>query len=173
MKLDIGCGPTRLDGYTRCDYDFRFQPDILMDATKNPWPFKDGSADEIHMSHILEHLPNPLIAAKEAYRILRFGGKFIVKVPHRNSLDSIRDWSHIHKDWCKTKMEWLAKPTEYVDGLWFHLEFYRVDSPLRRFLHAPLWFIIRPFQWFAWGELTAIYRKVQEKKHEEIISCIS
>ena len=44
--------------------------------------FKDNSMDYVVCSEVLEHLYDPLPAMKEAHRVLKEGGKYIVTVPH-------------------------------------------------------------------------------------------
>lgn len=51
------------------------KPDILADATKIPLP--NNFANLTMMISVLEHLPNPTLALKEAYRITKKNGSFI------------------------------------------------------------------------------------------------
>jgi len=54
-------------------------PDIICDASHIPLP--DNSYDVIIMGELLEHIPEPLEAMTETYRILRPGGTALVTVP--------------------------------------------------------------------------------------------
>lgn len=56
LKLNLGCGTSKIDGYTNIDISKEVKPDIVHDLSKYPWPFKANSVDEIHCSHFLEHL---------------------------------------------------------------------------------------------------------------------
>lgn len=47
-------------------------------------PFKDNSFDGIYISHVVEHLKNPLYVLKECYRVLKKGGKIVIKTPDYN-----------------------------------------------------------------------------------------
>jgi len=47
----------------------------------NCLPFKSACFDFIICSDLLEHLNNPKMALEEIYRILKFGGKVLLKVP--------------------------------------------------------------------------------------------
>lgn len=46
-------------------------------------PFRDGSFDAVVILEVLEHLPDDVPAFREAARVLRDGGEFIVHVPGR------------------------------------------------------------------------------------------
>ena len=56
------------------------------------------SFDAILMSHVIEHLPDPLSVVRECLRILRPGGKLIMLTPNTGSLGHRwygRDWLHL------------------------------------------------------------------------------
>ena len=83
MRLNLGCGSDIRAGYV--NVDFRKLPgvDQVVDLSKFPWPFEDGSADEILMLDFLEHFPyrsTPTILL-ECYRVLVPGGKLVIQVP--------------------------------------------------------------------------------------------
>lgn len=44
--------------------------------------YKKGTFDAVVCAEVLEHLYDPLVAIKEAYRVLKKGGRYIVTVPH-------------------------------------------------------------------------------------------
>jgi SAM-dependent methyltransferase len=50
--------------------------------------FEDSMFDGIVIWHVLEHLPNPQQTIKEAFRILKPGGRIIVAVPNYGSLQA-------------------------------------------------------------------------------------
>lgn len=90
VLVDIGCGrqPYKKDllpytkKYIGIDhpkvskrYLANEKPDILADATKIPLP--DNFANLTMMISVLEHLPNPTAALKEAYRITKKNGSFV------------------------------------------------------------------------------------------------
>lgn len=86
MKLNLGCGQNRLEGYVNIDKYPTFQPDLLWDLEQTPYPFEAGSVTEIAATHVLEHLgqvPDIFLGViKELHRILAPGGIMVVKVPH-------------------------------------------------------------------------------------------
>jgi len=80
MKLNLGCGDKKLDGYV--NVDVCGEPDINFDLSQFPWPFDDNSADEISSSHFLEHVQDYEKTILEIHRILKPGGILHFKVPH-------------------------------------------------------------------------------------------
>ena len=68
---------------------------IHADLTKR-LPLKTNSADVVTMLAVLEHLPNPEQVVKEAYRILKPGGVFLVTVPSANSRPILELLAKVH-----------------------------------------------------------------------------
>ena len=81
-KINFGCGNKKLDGWVNVDWNPGFNPNVAHDLNKFPYPFEDNSADEIRMIHTLEHLDRPFDAMRELHRILKPGGKLLIKLPH-------------------------------------------------------------------------------------------
>ena len=48
--------------------------------------FADGTFDAITMSHVVEHLADPISALRECWRVLRKGGRLVVTTPNIESL---------------------------------------------------------------------------------------
>ena len=82
-KLNLGCGEDIRNGYVNLDYVKKEGVDKVHNLNKVPYPFKDRYFDEIYASHVLEHLDVEWFdLIKELDRILKKGGRLIVKVPH-------------------------------------------------------------------------------------------
>ena len=93
--LDIGCGSrwqgdVNMDLFTKSSSHRPGHPEldphliqnfVLADA--HALPFRTGSFNRVRASHILEHLPRPLVALGEW---LRVGRRVEVNVPFRNGL---------------------------------------------------------------------------------------
>lgn len=84
MKINLGCGSNRLDGWKNYDSE--------LDFTK-PLPFESDSADFILIEHALEHcdMRQAFLFMEEAHRVLKPGGVLRICVPH---LDRISDIAH-------------------------------------------------------------------------------
>jgi predicted SAM-dependent methyltransferase len=91
LKLNLGCGVYKVDGWVNIDSVPDFQPDLLMDISA---PFAliehygKGNVDEIYAGHILEHLDNPDLALRDWFDLLRPGGYLTVTMPdHRKAVE--------------------------------------------------------------------------------------
>ena len=83
MKLNLGCGDKKLDGYI--NVDVRGAPDARVDLSHFPWPFETESAEEVFSEHFLEHVKDFEATILEMYRILKPNGILHFKVPHFKS----------------------------------------------------------------------------------------
>ncbi|MDB5244605.1 MAG: hypothetical protein JWN18_475 [Parcubacteria group bacterium] len=82
IKLDLGSGLRKNEGFLTVDWTNDTHPDIVWDLNEFPYPWGDGSVDEIEMSHCLEHLDKAFLVMKELHRILSPEGILHIKVPH-------------------------------------------------------------------------------------------
>ena len=95
--LDIGCGTDKHPGAIGIDISQLDGVDIVYDLNVIPWKgIKDESFDWILMKDVLEHLDDPINVIKEAYRILKPGGKLYIRVVYWNHKYSFSDPTHKH-----------------------------------------------------------------------------
>jgi SAM-dependent methyltransferase len=82
MKLNIGCGPYKQNGYINIDKNKVWEPDVVLDIT-NGLPYEDNTIDEIMAHHVIEHLDkNDVIKfIEQCYRKLKPNGVFDIIVP--------------------------------------------------------------------------------------------
>lgn len=80
MKIDLGAGSHRLEGFVSVDL---YGGDVKHDLSLFPWPFEDESADAILASHVLEHFTREegALFLQECRRILKSGGILSLAVP--------------------------------------------------------------------------------------------
>ena len=99
MKLNLGSGSKILKGYVNVDKFQYYNPDVVHDLEKFPYPFEDNSVDEILLSHVLEHIgQNPDVfnnIIKELYRICKNNSIVDIRVPHPRHDDFISDPTHV------------------------------------------------------------------------------
>ena len=83
IKLHLGCGTKRLDGYINIDSVAENKPDVVLDIS-HPLPYEDKSVDEILAEDLLEHFDKYMryIVFYEWSRILKVGGKITIQVPN-------------------------------------------------------------------------------------------
>ena len=83
MKLNIGSGFKRFDGFLNIDDDHGVNPDYVVDLEHAKFPIDDNIVDEIKAHHILEHIGEGFIPLmKELYRICKHGAILDIIVPH-------------------------------------------------------------------------------------------
>lgn len=91
LRLDLGCGYAKRPGYVGLDSlvaeralvgdRARNGPDILLELSEERYPFADGTVEEVHSRHFLEHSVLDHVF-DESHRILRPGGRFVAIVPY-------------------------------------------------------------------------------------------
>jgi SAM-dependent methyltransferase len=96
LVLDVGSGPERLgDRFINLDV-FPF-PEVDIVADAEFLPFKDDSVEAIVSESMIEHVPHPLIVAKEMSRVLKKGGILYVSAPfitpYHASPDDFNRWT--------------------------------------------------------------------------------
>lgn len=95
MKLNIGSGRTRYEGFLNCDYDVNCDVDYLFDAGTQVWPFEDSSVEEIRLYHVLEHIGDGYFHfLKEMYRVCKHAAIIDIKVPHHRHDNFHHDPTH-------------------------------------------------------------------------------
>ncbi len=99
MKLNLGCGSRKLDGFVNVDSAPHCEPDLLVDLEQLPWPFATSSVQEIVLSHVLEHLGQSpkvyLDIIAEIYRVCAPGALVRITVPHPRHDDFLTDPTHV------------------------------------------------------------------------------
>ena len=91
MKLNFGCGKEIKEGYINLDIKKNPGVDVVHDLDKYPYPFKDGTFDEVLCDRVLGLLENLVGAMEEIHRICKDGAKVIIRVPYYNSKASAND----------------------------------------------------------------------------------
>jgi SAM-dependent methyltransferase len=113
IKLDIGCGVNKKEGFTGIDSIAMEGVDIVLDVRQTPWPFEDNSVDEVNCSHFLEHLTGAERVSffNELYRILKPKATALIITPawsnERAYGDPTHQWPpvtswtylYLNKDW--------------------------------------------------------------------------
>jgi predicted SAM-dependent methyltransferase len=85
IKIDIGCGKNKREGFTGVDIDPSSGADVIASAME--LPYEDNSVDELYSAHLVEHFDQEETKKffKEIFRVLKPGAVASLKVD--------RDWS--------------------------------------------------------------------------------
>ena len=99
LKLNLGSGLNKRDGFVNVDkYDYG-QPELVMDLEQTPWEFSDDSVGVVVLNHTLEHLGKEVnvffAIIKEIYRICENGARIEINVPHPRHDNFINDPTHV------------------------------------------------------------------------------
>lgn len=99
MRLNLGCGSSKMQGWINVDKIAASNPDQVVDLEALPWPWPDDSVDEVLLAHVLEHLGARtevyLGIIKELYRVCRNGATVTIIVPHPRHDFFLDDPTHV------------------------------------------------------------------------------
>lgn len=95
LKLDLGCGLRKQEGYKGVDL-YAPGADFKVDLFKFPLPWKDNTVDEIWCSHFVEHIPRELRIPffAECWRIMKLDAVMKIFVPSWKSERAFGDMTH-------------------------------------------------------------------------------
>jgi hypothetical protein len=123
LKLDLGSGPHKREGFIGVDKTAFVGVDQVVDLTKAPWPWRDNSVSEAHASHFIEHLtaPQRCLFVNELHRVLVPDGKCQVIIPHWASCraygDPTHQWPPVSEFWFYyLSREWRSVNAPHTDA---------------------------------------------------------
>lgn len=96
IKLDIGCGKNKKEGYVGVDKIKYDNVDIVLDVGNERWVWEDNIVDSVYCSHVVEHLDSSerIFFVNELYRVLKKGCEATIIVPHWCSCRAYGDLTH-------------------------------------------------------------------------------
>lgn len=143
LKLNLGCGHRKFDGWVNVDKYPACQPDQVVDLERFPWPWADDSVAEVQMIHVLEHLgaqaDTYLGILCELWRICRHGARVRIVVPHPRHDSYLNDPTHVRPVTAdgllmfsqRANREWVAQGAANTPlGLYLGIDFELVSSQL-------------------------------------------
>ena len=123
MKLDLGCGKAKKEGFTGVDVRPFDGVDVVCDLGKDRWPWDDDSVDEAHCSHLVEHLQpaERIHFVNELCRVLKKGAKAQIITPYWASNRAYGDLTHVWPPVAEfwyfyLKREWREVNAPHNDG---------------------------------------------------------
>jgi hypothetical protein len=95
IRLDLGCGPRKREGFIGVDRRKFDGVDVVTDLLK-PWPWKDASVEEVQMQHVMEHFTGKerVFIVNEMYRVMQPDAKATITTPHWSSNRAYGDFTH-------------------------------------------------------------------------------
>jgi SAM-dependent methyltransferase len=145
-KLNLGCAYKILPGYVNLDIHKHDGVDVVHDLNKFPYPLKDNEFDEILASHILEHVDDMPKVMKELHRILKPGGRLVIRGPHFSGEGSWVDPTHKRNFTAGTFSFFCPRNADGLEEIYFDFSFRKFQSKLtfRKAWYYPWNYIIEP-----------------------------
>jgi len=94
MKINLGSGNIRKEGYTNLDILPLKNVDIVCDLSKNI-PLSENSVESVYASHFFEHVNYLPHLMEEIYRVCRNGSIVEVICPYFKSNGAFKDPTHV------------------------------------------------------------------------------
>ena len=94
MRINVGCGALVMEGFVNVDSYAGPGVDVVHDLDVHPWPFEDGTVDEVVALDVYEHVDDPLGFMSEVWRVCREGAKVRIRTTWWKSENSFRDPTH-------------------------------------------------------------------------------
>jgi SAM-dependent methyltransferase len=95
MKLNIGCGNKRMDGFLGVDRYSCEAVALLCDISRS-LPFANQSIEEFYLDNVIEHIMDIPSLMREIFRVARPGAIVTIITPHFTSMASWRAPDHFH-----------------------------------------------------------------------------
>jgi len=96
--IDIGCGEGKQEHFFGIDYTKYKGVDLVWNVEKTPWPLPSESFHMALASHLVEHIdPHGGVFLRfmdEVWRILKYGGEFMIATPYAGSHGYWQDPTH-------------------------------------------------------------------------------
>lgn len=116
MKINIGCGTDYRHGWLNTDISPTAKADVVHDIRCEKLPAKDGEAEEVYCSGVLEQIldnEDLVFAMNEVWRVLKKGGMFRIVVPNAEHSIAYQDPFDVRKFTPKTFQYFLEGAREY------------------------------------------------------------
>lgn len=83
IKVELGCGLKKPEGYIGIDIRPFDGVDYILDLERDKLPFEDNSVDEFRAHHLFEHFTSKGLfwCIEECWRCLKPNGQFFIDVP--------------------------------------------------------------------------------------------
>jgi SAM-dependent methyltransferase len=137
---------SKVEKWIFADIEPKHEPDIILDVA-DMQNVKSESIDVVNAIELFEHVENINDGLSECYRVLKFGGKFLISVPFL---------AHIHADpfdfqrWTLTKWKSeLQKLNFIIENIEINGRFFTVFSEMNKIFIKSLPVVIKHFAYLS------------------------
>lgn len=131
--LNLGCGETVIEGFVNLDISPLPHVDVVFDLNScatTALPFPDDHFEKFVMSHVLEHIRDPLPLLQELHRVARPDATLEISLPHGQHEDAWVDPTHVRPYYPKT-FQYFGQPKYYGFDYGYTGDWDVVDCELR------------------------------------------
>lgn len=125
-KLNLGCGHDIREGWVNVDVVQLPRVDVVHDIEQIPLPFEDSEFDVVLCQDIFEHI-DYIPVLREVHRIVKTGGRVVIRVPHFTSRRNYDDPTH-KKMFSIRTFEFFIRDSRARRGYYFDFHFSRIAS---------------------------------------------
>lgn len=94
VKIDLGCGPRKAEGFVGVDIAPGPGIDVVADLSQR-FPFAESSVDLVRAYDVVEHLADRIHTMNEIWRICKPDGLVDIRVPSTDGRGAFQDPTHI------------------------------------------------------------------------------
>jgi hypothetical protein len=113
VRLDLGCGTSKAQGFVGADRYALDRVDVVLDLD-GPLPFRSDSVDLVVMSHSLEHVRDVISVLQEVYRVCRHRAQVCIVAPYSHQALNLANPYHLQVFNEHTPRFWTDSPTSRV-----------------------------------------------------------
>ena len=142
MKINLGSGYKRHQGYVNVDGDELTSPDYVVDLERDRFPFDDNTVTDVIAHHVLEHIGAGYFhLLQELYRVCKNGAIIDIRVPHPRHETFLNDPTHVRPITVNGLglLSQKANREDIANGGHFSALgiSYKVDFEVVEFMHSP------------------------------------
>ena len=111
-RLNVGCGVNVIPGWINMDVTPLPGVDVVVDLDRcreSFLPFPSDYFDEFLLSHLIEHIRDPLALMEELHRIAKPNARAVVRLPYGSSDDAFEDPTHV-RQYFKKSLGYFSQP---------------------------------------------------------------
>ena len=113
LKLNLGCGNRKKEGFINIDSRESVKPDIVWDLEKGlPPNIAYNSVTGVYASHIFEHIKNFIPLMQDIYKVCKNKAKVVAIVPLYTSKHAFGDPTHV-RYFADYTFQYFSKDSEF------------------------------------------------------------